>query len=144
MFELISEKVNDPQFLLALLLAVAAAAAVLTVGTQFLETDTLGSRMKAVSTERDKIRARERDKMKERNQKGTLRTEPKAFLKRFVESFNLAKWLGTDTAKSHLAMAGYRGRQAEMMFLAARAILPIILLIGAIIPGSRQNPKILM
>ncbi len=132
MFDIISEKINDPQFMLALVLAVAAAAAVLTVGTQFLETDTLGSRMKAVSTERDKIRQREREKMNERRQKGTLRTEPKAFLRRFVESFNLARWMGTDTAKSQLAMAGYRGRQAEMLFLAARAIMPIILFILAL------------
>lgn len=133
MFDLISDKINDPQFLLALLLSVAAAAAVLTVGTQFLETDTLGSRMKAVSTERDKIRTREREKMNERNKKGTLRTEPKAYLRQFVESFNLAKWMGTDNAKVQLARAGYRGRQAEMMFVAARAVLPIIFFIGALI-----------
>jgi tight adherence protein C len=133
MFDLISDKVNDPQFLLAVFLAIAAAAAVLTVGTQFLETDTLGSRMKAVSTERDKIRLREREKLAERKEKGTLRTEPKAYLRQFVESFNLAKWLGTENAKNQLAMAGYRGRQAEMMFLAARAILPILLFLGTLI-----------
>ncbi|MGE3644898.1 MAG: type II secretion system F family protein [Beijerinckiaceae bacterium] len=135
MFDLISEKVNDPQFMLAILLAVAAAAAVLTVGTQFLESDTLGSRMKAVSTERDRIRQREREKLNEKKQqpKGTLRTEPKAYLRQFVESFNLAKWMGTDNAKLQLAMAGYRGRQAEMLFLAARAVLPITLFFVALI-----------
>lgn len=55
MFEIISDKINDPQFVIAVILALAAAPAVLTVGTQFLETDTLGSRMKAVSTERKKF-----------------------------------------------------------------------------------------
>lgn len=125
MFELVADKVSDPQFLLAVLLSIAAVATALTIGTQFLETDTLGTRMKAVSTERDKIRQREREKMQEVRQKGSIRTEPKAFLRRFVESFNLAKWMGTDTAKAQLAMAGYRGRQAEMVFLAARAIAPI-------------------
>lgn len=40
--------------------------------------------------------------------------------------------MGTDNAKTQLAMAGYRGRQAEMMFLAARAILPIVLLLIAL------------
>ncbi|MCC2097289.1 MAG: type II secretion system F family protein, partial [Hyphomicrobiales bacterium] len=89
--------------------------------------------MKAVSTERDKIRMREREKMAERKEKGTLRTEPKALLRQFVESFNLAKWLGTENAKNQLAMAGYRGRQAEMMFLAARAILPIALFLGTLL-----------
>lgn len=132
MFDILSDKINDPQFLLAIFLAVAAAAAVLTVGTQFLETDTLGSRMKAVSTERDKIRQREREKMNNRTQKGTLRTEPKAYLRNFVERFRLAKWMGTDNAKLQLAMAGYRGRQAEMTFLAARAIFPIILFLVAL------------
>ena len=125
MFEALSRNISDPQFLLAVLLSVAAVATVLTIGAQFLEADSLGARMKAVSTERDRIRQRERERMFDGKGKATLRTEPKAYLRRFVESFNLAKWMGTENAKQQLAMAGFRGRQSEMMFLAARAVAPV-------------------
>jgi tight adherence protein C len=85
--------------------------------------------------------------MNERAQKGTLRTEPKAFLKNFVESLNLAKWMGTDNAKSQLAMAGYRGRQAEMLFLAARAVFPLVLFLIALfylfVLGVLQQPTLI-
>ena len=90
----------------------------------FLERDKLGQRMKAVSTERSRIRARERERLANGNKK-SLREEPKAYMLNVVERFNLQKWLGTDKAKMKLAAAGYRGRQAEIAFLFFRLIAPI-------------------
>ena len=85
-------------------------ATVVTVVTPFVETDTLGSaRMKQVSSERERIRAREREKLA-KSGKGSLRPEAKAFMSRIVDGFNVSKWLGTETAKTQLAMAGYRGQ----------------------------------
>ncbi|MBV9243732.1 MAG: type II secretion system F family protein [Methylobacteriaceae bacterium] len=127
MLDIIYEKLTDPQFTIGLLVAVAAAATVLTVAMPFLETDTLGRRMRAVSTERDRIRTRERERLAKANSKVSLRQEPKAFMKRIVESFNLSKWLGTEKAKLQLAMAGYRGAQAEVTFLFFRLVTPIAL-----------------
>ena len=129
MFQLLGEKLVDSQFLLTVFVAIAAAAAMLTVAMPRLETDTLGKRMKSVATERDKIRQREREKLAQSQNKATLRTEPKAFMRRLVEQLDLKKWLGTEESKMKLAMAGYRGQKAEMTFLLARAVAPIATLL---------------
>ena len=123
----IADKVTDPQFLLALLVAVAAAATVLTIAIPLTEGSTLQKRMKNVATERDKIRARERDRLSRQKDKVSLRPEPKEYMKRIVERFKLGDWLGTETAKRKLTMAGYRGQQAEIGFLFFRLVTPISL-----------------
>ncbi len=53
-------------------------------------------------------------------------------MKRVVEQFNLSRWLGTDTAKIKLTMAGYRGAGAETAFLFFRMVVPVILTVGAL------------
>lgn len=126
MLEIISDKINDPQFMFSILIAVAAIATVLTVTMPLLETDTLGKRMKAVSVERDRIRAREREKLSSKQSKVSLRTDSTALLKGMVENFNLTSWLGTDQAKLQLSQAGYRGKRAEDTFLVGRLVAPIV------------------
>jgi tight adherence protein C len=81
--------------------------------------------MKSVSSERERIRQRERERIARQNV--TLRQEPKAYMKQIVDSFSLSKWLGTEKAKLQLAMAGYRGPQAEIAFLFFRLVVPIAL-----------------
>ncbi|RZK96888.1 MAG: type II secretion system F family protein, partial [Methylobacterium sp.] len=85
--------------------------------------------MKLVSDEREVIRRRERERL---NTKATLRIEPKAYMKQIVERFDLRRWLGTDTAKRKLLMAGYRGQQSETTFLFFRLVMPIAATLGAI------------
>lgn len=126
------DRFADPQFITMILVAVAAAAAVLTVAMPFLETDNLGRRMKAVSAERDVIRARERDRLAKTQKRTGLRQEPKAYMKQVVDGFRLGDWLGTETAKKQLMMAGYRGPQAEIAFLFFRLVMPIGLALAAL------------
>ncbi len=123
-FELILAKVKDGQFMFALTVAVAAAATAVTLALPLLEADTLRRRMKQVGDERERLRARERERLA-KAQRVTLRQEPKAFMKNIVDQFKLGDWLGTDTAKAKLAMAGYRGPQAEIAFLFFRMVAPI-------------------
>ena len=125
MIALIADKFADSQFLVALLAAVAAAATVLTLAMPLVEGNDLNKRMKNVAIERDKIRARERDRLNRQKDKVSLRQEPKAFMRRIVDQFKLGDWLGTETAKKQLAMAGYRGPQAEIGFLFFRLVTPI-------------------
>ena len=125
MLDLILKKVTDPNFVVGVLAAVAVGATVVTVVTPFVETDTLGRRMKQVSSERERIRAREREKLA-KSGKGSLRPEAKAFMSRIVEGFNVSRWLGTEGAKTQLAMAGYRGQGAEVTFLFFRLIMPLV------------------
>ena len=125
MISQIVDKVTDPQFMLALLAAVAAAATVLTIAIPLTEGNSLQKRMKNVATEREKIRARERERLNRQNDKVSLRQEPKAYMRRIVEQFKLGDWLGTETAKTQLTMAGYRGQQAEIAFLFFRLATPV-------------------
>ena len=113
MIDDITAKLLDPRFLAMALTGVAAAATAFALLQPILEPDNLGKRMKLVSDEREVIRKRERDRLAN---KVTLRTEPKAYMRRIVEQFDLNRWLGTDTAKLKLQMAGYRGVGAETSF----------------------------
>jgi tight adherence protein C len=129
MVEEIAGKLFDARFVGATLAAVAAAATAFAVAQPFLEPDKLGKRMKLVSDEREILRRREREKT---TPKGSLRTEPKAYMKDVVERYNLRRWLGTDTAKRKLLMAGYRGQGAETAFLFFRLVAPVGAVITAI------------
>jgi len=121
----IAEKLLDRQFMLSMLVAIATIATILTLAMPLLETDSLGRRMKAVASERERIRARERERLNEGGKRVSLRREPKAYMKEIVDRFNLSKWLGTDKAKMQMTMAGYRGQHAEVPFLFARAVTPV-------------------
>ncbi|AOO80090.1 type II secretion system F family protein [Bosea vaviloviae] len=125
MIALIADKLADGQFLLSMLVAVAAAATVLTLAIPLTEGNSLQKRMKGVASEREKIRARERDRLNRQKDKVTLRQEPKQYMRRVVDQFKLGDWLGTETAKLQLLMAGYRGPQAEVGFLFFRLVAPI-------------------
>ncbi|OYW64482.1 MAG: type II secretion system protein [Bosea sp. 12-68-7] len=125
MISLIADKAVDSQFLLSLFVAIAAAATILTIAIPLTEGSNLQKRMKNVATEREKIRARERDRLNRQGDRTSLRQEPKEFMRRIVQQFKLGDWLGTETAKRQLAMAGYRGQQAEVAFLFFRLVMPI-------------------
>ena len=126
MFDLIYEKLSDVRLLVNILAAIAAAATAWTLATPFFAKDTLAVRMKSVAVERERLRARERERLARRDQV-TLRAAPKAYMKRVVDDFSLKKWLGTDTARKQLVMAGFRGPQAEVTFLFFRLVMPLLL-----------------
>lgn len=136
MLDAIIATIITPSFLAMGLTGIAAAAAVITIAMPFLEKEELGQRMKDVAIERDRIRARERERMNTRggqNANGGLRHENKAFMRQFVDDFKLSTWLGTETAKLQLTMAGYRGQQSEYMFLFFRLVMPIALFLVGLI-----------
>lgn len=114
----------------AIFVAVAVAASVLSLLLPVMNTDTLGKRMKSVGVERERIRQRERERLAKEGRKG-LRHEQKAYMKMIVDNLSLEKWLGTETAKQKLWMAGYRGPQAETAFVFFRLVAPIAFAIMA-------------
>jgi tight adherence protein C len=126
MFDLIMEKLSNPHFVAGLLVAIGCAASVLAFAMPLLQTDNLGRRMKAVGSERERIRQRERERLAASQQKVSLRQEPRRLFKQVVEQLNLSSWLSTEQAKQQLAMAGYRGAGAEYAFLFFRLVLPIV------------------
>lgn len=117
-------------FLTGALVALATFATILSVAMPLLDREPLEKRMRAVATERERIRAREREKL---SAKGSLRPEARAYMKQIVERFNLHTWLGTAQAKEQMARAGFRGSAAETGFLFFRLVVPIAtLLLGSL------------
>ena len=133
MLDQIVAKFSDAHFLAMLFAAIGSAATVLTAAMPWLQPDTLSRRIKAVSSERERIRARERERLQATQSKGTLRVKPTGLVKQLVETLNLSSWLSTEKAKMQLAMAGYRGAGAEYAFLAFRLVAPIAFFLAAII-----------
>jgi tight adherence protein C len=86
--------------------------------------------MKAVASERERLRQRERDRLN-KSEKVSLRQTPKQVVSKVVEDFNLTKWLAQEAARDKLVMAGYRGHAPYVTFLFARAVTPIVLFLGA-------------
>src|ERR1700724_4190370 len=105
MIDPIVAKFSDAHFLAVVFAAIGSAATVLTAAMPWLQPDTLSRRIKAVSTERERIRARERERLVASQSKGTLRVRPTGLVKQLVETLNMSSWLSTQNAKIHLAMA---------------------------------------
>ena len=116
---------TDPHRI-ALLVAIAGAAtAIVATVAPWISPDPLARRIKAVGVERERIRAREREKLAAADKRLAVRMKPGRLAKQLVEHLDLQRWLGVDTAKKHLAMAGFRGPGAEYAFLAFRMAAPI-------------------
>ena len=132
MLEILIESVNDKQMMIMLFAAVAAVATVLTLAMPLVSTNSLDKRMKAVASERDKIRQRERERMVREKEKISLRQSPKQYMKTVVERFNLTKWLAQEQAREKLVQAGYRGQAPYITFLFFRMIMPVVVLLIAV------------
>ncbi|MBV5269913.1 MAG: type II secretion system F family protein [Afipia sp.] len=132
MIDLLIEKFHDIRFMTMLLAAIAASATAYTLITPMFAGDGLAKRMKAVASERERLRQRERERLN-RNEKVSLRQSPKQLVQRVVGRLNLGKWLAQEEARDKLVMAGYRGQAPYVTFLFFRLVMPIVFLIGAIL-----------
>ncbi|MBR0784040.1 type II secretion system F family protein [Bradyrhizobium iriomotense] len=132
MVEFLVSKLHDVRFMTMLLAAIAASATVYTLVMPLFAGEGLSKRMKAVASERERIRQRERDRLN-KNEKVSLRQTPKQIVSKVVEDFNLTKWLAQEAARDKLIMAGYRGQAPYITFLFARMVAPIVLFVGSIL-----------
>src|ERR1700756_2917685 len=130
MISFLIEKLHDARFMTMLLAAIAASAPAYTLIMPLFASEGLAKRMKAVASERERIRARERDRLT-KTEKVSLRQTPKQLISRVVEDFNLGKWLAQEAAREKLVMAGYRGQAPYITFLFFRMVTPIVLFIFA-------------
>jgi tight adherence protein C len=119
---------NNTELLLAVSAAVSIFSAILVVSWPYLARDNLDARMKQVSSERERIRARERAKLEAARKKTSLRAEPTKFFKDLVDRFNLSKQAEDAEVVRMLKMAGYRGQNPVFTFLAFRLITPVVML----------------
>ena len=126
------EALHDSSFLLAVFAAVAVAATVITVALPLLDRDRLQQRMKSVSVERDKIRARERARLAAETARPALRSEPRAYMKQIVEALRLRQSLMNEATRDRLRMGGFRSEAHVIAFLFARLALPGIAFLVAL------------
>src|SRR5579862_5012939 len=132
MIDFLVEKLHDARFMTMLLAAIAVSATAYTLIMPLFAGEGLAKRMKAVASERERIRARERERLS-KNEKVSLRQTPKQIVSRVVEDFNLGKWLAQEAARDKLTQAGYRGQAPYITFLFFRLVTPILLFIAAIL-----------
>lgn len=132
MIDLLITKIHDVHFMTMLLAAIAASATAYTLIMPMFAGEGLAKRMKAVASERERIRQRERDRLS-KSEKVSLRVAPKQLVSKVVEDFNLGKWLAQEAARDKLIMAGYRGHAPYVTFLFFRLVTPILLFVISVL-----------
>ena len=132
MVDLLIAKLHDTRFMMMLMAAIAVTATAYTLLVPLFVSDGLTKRMKAVASERERLRQRERDRLTNSG-KVSLRQTPKQLVSKVVSDFNLTKWLAQEAALDKLVMAGYRGQAPYVTFLFARLVTPIVFLVMAIL-----------
>lgn len=121
------QMVMEPQFVVVALVAVSAFATVVMLGAPLFANDKLGTRMKHVADEREKLKAQRLKEMNDEQQrKGQLRHSNKSRSSQIVEKFNLRKALETEDLALKMKMAGMRGPGPLTTFLVARTTLPFL------------------
>src|SRR6266480_4595052 len=132
MISFLIDKLHDIRFMTTLLAAIAASATAYTLVMPLFAGEGLAKRMKAVASERERLRQRERDRLA-KSEKVSLRQTPKQLVSKVVEDFNLTKWLAQEAAREKLTMAGYRGQAPYVTFLFFRLVTPIVLFLAAVL-----------
>src|SRR5246127_22895 len=132
MIDFLIAKMHDERFMTMLLAAIAASATAYTLVMPLFAGQGLAKRMKAVASQRERIRQRDRDRLA-KSEKVSLRQTPKQLVSKVVEDFNLTKWLAQEAAREKLVMAGYRGQAPYIPFLFARMVPPLVLFVGAML-----------
>jgi tight adherence protein C len=112
----------DRDFVVTVIVAIAAFATIVTFGLPLLEGRSLSSRMKAVSEKREELRAKHHAALSRRS----LRSSPQAFMKQTVDRFKLANLMESSDMKDKLIQAGYRGQAPMVAFLFFRFAMPFI------------------
>lgn len=146
MFEFI-EIVMRPQFLVYLLIGIAAFATVLAIAIPVLQNDRAAERMKVMATERDRMRAARLDAFKKTNG-GRLRNESKGLIQDVVDNFDLKSRFETEEVKTKLKMAGLRGQAPLYTYAFFRVVMPVVMFLVALLylfvlyPGLEFPPAV--
>ena len=118
---------QNSQMLIALSAAVAVFSAIVVVAWPYLAGNELDTRMRQISSERERIRARERAKLEQQKKQASLRMEPKKFFKDIVDRFDLTQQAENGSMVKMLRQAGYRGQNPVFVFLTLRLIMPVVM-----------------
>ncbi|MGH6861987.1 MAG: type II secretion system F family protein [Phyllobacterium sp.] len=134
MVDAFSKAIHDPAFIFAVLVAISIFATIVTLLMPLVSGSSLKSRMRSVALERDQIRSRERARLaadsdnRRRRASNSLRLVERQGVRQFVERLDLQRALADEKTLAALRAAGFRGRNALNIFLAARFGLPFLTL----------------
>ncbi len=123
---------TEPKTLVTVVVTLLAFLTTLTIVKPFFERDDMRERMRSVALERDKLREKQKEELNARRNI-SLREKNKGLISELVRVLNLDKLLDAESYRRTLRQAGLRHERHLMMFLAARAILPIVLGLGGYI-----------
>jgi len=113
------------EFAIVGLVGLATFATMMTIVGPMLSGDKLNSRMKSVSTERDRLRIQ---RLAELNSKqATLRHKDKSVYTTVVEALQLQKLLDPEVTRDKLKRAGLRGPAPLMAFMFFQIVMPILI-----------------
>ena len=133
-----AEVATNPKNIASVLAAVAGFATVVTVAAPMLQTNALGSRLKAVAQKREELRKKSRAALEK---KASLRQTQSGFVNDIVQRFDLQKALKDDSLSQKLLQAGMRGPRPVSLFYFARAAMPIGLALGAFLYLTMMGSK---
>jgi tight adherence protein C len=142
------ETLVSPEFLMAVLAAISAAAVVFTFGSSLVSRSEMRSRIKRVALEREKMRAEEMARLRGNlpgSQGRSIRApaEARSYMKTVVDRLDLRKAFLDEGTLDKLAMAGYRGQGHLTTYLFQRFAAPIGIFVVAtfyllvVTPGDR-------
>ncbi|MGI9426794.1 MAG: type II secretion system F family protein [Hyphomicrobiaceae bacterium] len=123
----------QPQMLVTMAAAVAAFATVLTIAMPILDRDRLNHRMRAMATERDKMRAARLAELKVSGDGGRLRQDARGIVRKIVDRLDLRSKFETEEVKQKLKMAGMRGQAPLYGYVFFRLIMPPIVGIAGLL-----------
>ena len=118
------------EFAIMGLIGLATFATILTIVGPLLSGSKLNSRMKSVSTERDKLRAERLTALTSGNA-SSLRHDDKGIYKTIVKLLRLEKALDPEETREKLKRAGLRGGGPLMAFMFFQIVMPIVVGVGA-------------
>lgn len=137
MLDIFIDTLTGPQGIAATATATAVFLTIVFLAKPIFARDDLSRRMRNVSTERERIRARERARLVDSGKEGgSLRhggVQKENFMSNVVKKFNLREALDDGSMAMKLAMAGYRGPKPVIIFLFARVAFPVIFFLLALL-----------
>lgn len=116
----------DTEFLVTILVAVAAFASIVTILMPYLSQDKLNARLKSVANRREELRKASRAELTNKDAGPRLRHKTQSFYKDVVERFNVQQMLEAPETRLKLAQAGFRGPGPVFAFVFFRMVMPFI------------------
>ncbi|MFA7431679.1 MAG: type II secretion system F family protein [Rhodospirillaceae bacterium] len=128
------ERLIDPQVLLTLLSAIAAAATVIALALPFLRRDERGARLKAISQRREELSRQQIERI-DRERGSPLREKKKsvALMRGILEKVNLQDLAASKELRQRLKAAGYRSPSAPVVFLFIRLGTTVGLVVAVLV-----------